>query len=295
MTAARNAIVVGVDDSSASRCALEWAVVEATARHAPLDVVYAWRNIYRTWPGGPSLVDLAVTSRAEAEEWLAALVARTCAADQVSVSGKLVEGRPSAVLLAAAPAADARMLAVGARGVGGFDGLLLGSVALHVASNAPCPVVVVRVAAQPTGRIVVGIDGSPESKTVLSMAFDEASVRKIGLDVLRVVYVHSEAEGVPNRAAALAAATSEASESMTHLLADVAHQYPDVDVRTQLPVGYPAEILIKASSQASMLVMGSHGAGGFADMGLGSIAHALVQHARCPLLLLRRGAVHVDP
>jgi nucleotide-binding universal stress UspA family protein len=293
MTAARNAIVVGVDDSSASRCALEWAVVEATARHAPLDVVYAWRNIYRTWPGGPSLVDLAVTSRAESEGWLASLVARTCSADQVLISGRLLEGRPSAVLLAAA--ADAPILAVGARGVGGFDGLLLGSVALHVASNAPCPVVVVRVAAQPTGRIVVGIDGSPESKTVLSMAFDEASVRKIGLDVLRVVYVHSEAEGVPNRAAALATARSEASESMTHLLADVAHQYPDVDVRTQLPVGYPAEILIKASSQASMLVMGSHGAGGFADMGLGSIAHALVQHARCPLLLLRRGATHVDP
>ena len=291
-TVVRRPIVVGVDDSPASHCALDWAVDEATSRQAPLDVVYAWRSMYTTWPDGPSLADLAVASRDYGEGRLASLVTRAqTAAPHASISGDLLEGRPSAVLLEAAAAAQAQMLVIGARGVGGFDGLLLGSVALHVVTNAPCPVVVVRVAPRPDGPIVVGNDGSPESEAVLSAAFDEASVRNAELDVVRVLYVHSEAEGVPNQDAALASATCEASESMERLLADAAHNYPDVKVRAELPVGYPAEILINASSQASMLVMGSRGGGGFADMGLGSVAHAVVHHSHCPVMLLRRRTI----
>ena len=291
-TAVRSPIVVGVDDSHASHCALDWAVDEAASRQSPLEVVYAWRSMYRTWPDGPSLADLAVASRDYGQGRLALLVSRARAAiPQASITGKLFEGRPSAVLLEAAAAAQAQMLVIGARGVGGFDGLLLGSVALHVVTNAPCPVVVVRVAPRHDGPIVVGIDGSPESEAVLSAAFDAASVRNAELDVVRVLYVHAEAEGVPNPDAALASATSEASESMEQLLADAMRRYPDVKVRSELPVGYPAEILINASSTASMLVMGSRGGGGFADMGLGSVAHAVVHHASCPVMLLRRRAV----
>jgi nucleotide-binding universal stress UspA family protein len=293
VTTDHNPIVVGVDDSPSSRSALYWAVHEATSRQSPLEVVYAWRSLYRTWPGGgPGLVDLAVASREYGEGRLASLVARVQSSDpEASVTGKLLEGRPSEVLLKAAAAAQAQMLVVGARGVGGFDGLLLGSVGLHVVSNAPCPVVVVRVARRPVGPIVVGIDGSTESKAVLSAAFDEASVRNTRLDVIHVLYVHSEAEGVPDRNAALATAKSEASDSLEALLADGKSTYPNVKVRTDLPVGYPAEILISASTEASMLVMGSHGGGGFTDMGLGSVAHAVVHHARCPVMLLRQPAV----
>jgi nucleotide-binding universal stress UspA family protein len=294
MAVDRNPIVVGVDDSPYSRSALYWAIDEATWRQSPLEVVYAWRSMYRTWPGGPGLVDLAMASRGYGEGRLASLVSRAQASDpQTSITGRLLEGRPSAVLLKAAAAAQAQMLVVGARGVGGFDGLLLGSVGLHVVTNAPCPVVVVRVARRPVGPIVVGIDGSPESKAVLSTAFDEASVRNARLDVVQVLYVHSEAEGVPDPNAALAMARSEASELMVQLLAEAVQQHPHVKVRTDLPVGYPAEVLINASSQASMLVMGSHGGGGFADMGLGSVAHAVVHHARCPVMLLRHRAARI--
>lgn len=294
MTTHHNPIVVGVDDSPSSRSALYWAVDEATLRQSPLEVVYAWRSMYRTYPGGPGLVDLAVASRGYGEGRLASLVARVESSDpQASVTGKLLEGRPSEVLLKAAADADAQLLVVGARGVGGFDGLLLGSVGLHVVSYAPCPVVVVRVARRPVGPIVVGVDGSAESKAVLSAAFDEASVRNLRLDVIHVLYVHSEAEGVPDRNAALATARSEASDSIEQLLADAKAQYPKVDVRADLPAGYPAEILISASAEASLLVIGSHGGGGFAEMGLGSVAHTVVHHAHCPVLLLRQSAAQL--
>jgi len=294
VTADQNPIVVGVDDSPSSHSALYWAVDEASSRHVPLEVVYAWRSLYRTWPGGPGLVDLAEASRDYGQDRLDSLVARVHASDpEAAVTGKLLEGRPSIVLLEAASATHAQMLVVGARGVGGFDGLLLGSVGLHVVTNAPCAVVVVRVARRPVGPIVVGIDGSAESKAVLSAAFDEAAVRNARLDVIHVLYVHSAAEGVPDRTAALAVAKSDANDSITELLADAVSQYPQVKVRTDFPAGYPAEILINASTEASMLVMGSHGVGGFADMRLGSIAHAVVHHARCPVMLLRRPAVQL--
>jgi nucleotide-binding universal stress UspA family protein len=113
------------------------------------------------------------------------------------------------------------------------------------------------------------------------------------LDVIHVLYVHSEAEGVPDQAGALAMARSDASESMNQLLADAASQYPQVKVSTELPTGYPAEILINASAEASMVVMGSHGGGGFRDMRLGSVAHAVVHHAQCPVMLLRRRAARL--
>jgi nucleotide-binding universal stress UspA family protein len=294
VTADHNPIIVGVDDSPSSHSALSWAVDEAASRQSPLQVVYAWRSMYRTWPGSPRVVDLAAASRAYGEERLASLVDGVHASDpQTSVTGQVLEGRPSAILLEAAFAAQAQLLVIGARGVGGFDGLLLGSVGLHVVTNAPCSVVVVRAARRPDGPIVVGIDGSSESPAVLSAAFDEASARKTRLDVIHVLYVHSEAEGVPDRDAALAAAKSEANASMEQLVADAAHQHRDVKVRTDLPAGYPAEILINASADASLLVMGSHGGGGFADMGLGSVAHAVVHHARCPVMLLRPRAARL--
>ena len=292
MNAETMPIVVGVDDSPSSRSALYWAVDEATLRGRPLHVVYAWRSMYPTSPGFPSRVDLAAASRAYGQERLASLLARVQASDpQTSVTGHLLEGRPSAVLLDTVSAVGAQLLVVGARGVGGFDGLLLGSVGLHVVSYAPCPVVVVRVAPRPTGSIVVGIDGSSESKAVLAAAVDEAAARKRQLDVVRVLYVHSAAEGVPDQRLALASATSEAEIAMDSLLADAVSQHPDIEVRTDLVAGYPAEVLINASATASLLVIGSHGGGGFMDMGMGSVAHAVVHHAHCPVMVIREGTV----
>ncbi|MDZ4827526.1 MAG: universal stress protein [Actinomycetota bacterium] len=134
-------IVVGVDGSENSRCALRWAIAEARTRNATLDVVHAWHMPYL----GPSpyapadVVDpvlfegegrYALTHALEAED-----------TEGVEVHEVLVPDRPSAALIDAAKGAD--LLVVGARGRGGFLGLLLGSVSHQVVSHAPCPVVVV--------------------------------------------------------------------------------------------------------------------------------------------------------
>jgi nucleotide-binding universal stress UspA family protein len=197
----------------------------------------------------------------------------------------LARGRPSAVLLEAA--VGARLLVVGARGLGGSAGMRLGSVGLHAAAHGPCTTVVVRGYEHSRGRVVAGIDGSPESKRVLDAAFEEARVRKSRLLVVSALYVHPRAEGVANRTRALEAAQAAADAATHPLLQEYSRQYPDVEAHSSFPIGYPAELLANASAAAQLLIVGAHGGGGFVGMHLGSIAHAVVHEARCPVMVVR--------
>jgi nucleotide-binding universal stress UspA family protein len=284
-------IVVGVDDSGGSRSALAWAIEEATLRGATIDLVHAWRPMYHTHVDevGDADADAGLTSQAHGDGLLASALGRArAAAPGLQVRGQLLKGRPSAVLLKAA--LGARMLVVGSRGLGGFSGLLLGSVGLHVVADAPGPVVVVRRFPHREGPVIAGIDGSAESKTVLAAALEEAALRGVPLIVTYVVYVHSRAEGVPDPDRALAAAVEDATAKVERLLAESTKKYPDVQVAAAFPTGHAAKVLLTESARAQLLVVGSRGGGGFVGMKLGSITHAVAQHAHCPVMVVRSRA-----
>ena len=131
-------VVVGVDGSAGSRRALRWAAAEARLRGATLRVVHAWT--YLDQPEG-------TFNPAYGED-----DARRVLDDEVAALGPDSEGLeiervtvcdlPSRALLDAAAGAD--LVVVGARGLGGFEGLLLGSVSQQVAQHAPCPSAIVR-------------------------------------------------------------------------------------------------------------------------------------------------------
>ncbi len=134
-------IVVGFDGSDHSRRALEWAVAEASLRGAALCVLYAWLIVPIAVPDLDYSADEDELQR-RAEEFLADAVSASVPSDgRVEVELRVVNGRPAEALLEAA--ADAALLVVGSRGLGGFAGLLLGSVSSQCAHHAPCPVVVV--------------------------------------------------------------------------------------------------------------------------------------------------------
>ena len=134
------AIVVGVDGSTSSREALRWAARQAEITGATLDVVMTWEPLNReAWvPHDASQRDpLALTRRS-----VHALVEEELGPHPpVEVRARAAEGPPAKVLLHEAQEAD--LLVLGNRGLGGFAGLLLGSVGLQCATHAPCPVVVV--------------------------------------------------------------------------------------------------------------------------------------------------------
>ncbi len=138
-------IVVGVDGSAGADRAVSWALGEARPHGDRVVLVHAWQypavGLSR-YAGDRIPVFGRDDLEKLADELLTRVgdVARAQAGD-VRVETRLVEGHPTAALLAAA--AHARLLVVGCRGLGGFAGMLMGSVSSACAHHARCPVVII--------------------------------------------------------------------------------------------------------------------------------------------------------
>ncbi|URN03057.1 universal stress protein [Actinomadura madurae] len=199
----------------------------------------------------------------------------------------LARGQAAARLIEAGDSAD--LIVLGPRGLGGFVGLVLGSVGAQVAAHAPCPVVIVRGEPVPPpeqgdGRVVVGVDGSPASREALAMAFTEADAQ--GWDVHAVVAW----EEVPVREIPPlvdeAGMRDAARAHLARLMIPARELHPEVKVQIDIVPGPPREVLMNAAEEARLLVVGSRGLGGFRGLLLGSVSHALVHHAPCPVAVV---------
>lgn len=141
-----NMIVVGVDNSPGAKAALRFALDEARLRHATLRAVHAWQFGYIGAPGieatstmlGAELDDVRRGAEAALERTLREAIPDT---GDVGLERRVVEGAAAPVLIDESRGAD--LLVVGSRGLGGFRGLLLGSVGQQCAHHAACPVVIV--------------------------------------------------------------------------------------------------------------------------------------------------------
>jgi nucleotide-binding universal stress UspA family protein len=295
MTTSRTtAIVVGVDGSQQSLHAVDWATREAVARRCPLRIVHAF-----LWPllnvpigppaGGPPDAGL----RNAAEDILAAATdhARQ-GAPALEISTDLPVCSPAAALIEASH--DAGLVVVGHRGLGGFTGLLVGSVGVQAAAHADCPVVVVRgsdavEAGQATGHVVVGVDGSPLSDLAVDFAFSHAALH--GLSVA-AVHVHQRPEfTVPGDQPLPGPDGEDRRDYETRLLTDAlagyVDKYHDVPVHRKIMVGRPSAVLVAESAGAALTVVGSRGRGGFAGLLLGSTSQTVLQHATGPVAIVR--------
>jgi nucleotide-binding universal stress UspA family protein len=189
------------------------------------------------------------------------------------------------------------MVVVGARGLGGFAELLIGSTSLKLATHAPYPVIVVR---ETSGRepgteargIVLGIDDPGQtSSDALTFAFEEASLRHTGLTLLHAWQepffdLPGKGAPVPTRIQ-LEEFQADQRRSLSEHLAGWQDKYPDVDVKPEVVVHNPAGVLVAASTGAELLVLGSHGHGGpHSMMMLGSVTHAVLHHAHCPVAVV---------
>jgi nucleotide-binding universal stress UspA family protein len=137
--------------------------------------------------------------------------------------------------------------------------------------------------------VVVGVDGSEESKEALRWALEEARLRGASLRAVLAwlepaVYVHgyAAADFVDP-----ALATERAKELLEATLAEVAGDAPTVLVERVVAEGGAAEILVESSREADLLVVGSRGRGGFAGLLVGSVSRHCVEHASCPVAVVR--------
>ena len=136
-------IVVGVDGSETSIDALRFAIDEARLHGAEVKAVNAWHVPALAYGAGmgPVPLDLAAYPTVAKSRLEDSLEAVGAASSGVKVTPIVREGLPTHVICEESAGAD--LLVVGSRGLGGFRGLLLGSVSQHCADHAPCPVVIV--------------------------------------------------------------------------------------------------------------------------------------------------------
>jgi nucleotide-binding universal stress UspA family protein len=137
-------------------------------------------------------------------------------------------------------------------------------------------------------RIVVGVDGSPESVAALTWAAQYA--KATGGTVQAVLAWHYPAVAGPGGGGIVPPEVSKETERhMRASLAEaVAKVYPDpTAAETCVRYGHPAQVLVGLSKEADLLVVGSRGHGGFTGMLLGSVSIHCVSHAQCPVTVVR--------
>jgi nucleotide-binding universal stress UspA family protein len=139
--------------------------------------------------------------------------------------------------------------------------------------------------------ITVGIDGSSHSARALEWALKAAAIMHTRLTVLTVHSVPMS--GWTGNPIVLPGDTDDqekarqAAEEMTlKAIAQLGEAQP-ASFTVRAVTGYPAEELINASEDADLLVVGSHGAGGFARLIIGSVSNYVVHHAHCPVVVVR--------
>ncbi|MCX4473636.1 universal stress protein [Micromonospora sp. NBC_01655] len=276
-------ILVGYDGSADATVALNWALDEAerSGRPVRLAYVFEWVTV-AGWigPGVAPGIWPDETARRQVEELVGTAAADAATARPgLTVRGEVFDGPPALVL--EERSAEAGLLVLGSRGHGGFGGLLVGSTAVSVTAHAHCPVVVVRDGdAGRAGRVVVGVDGSPTSLLALGFAVERAAQRDVPLHVVRA---WEPADGGLAPDDAVAAERTALAEP----LAKWRKTFPDVEVTTDVVTGRPARALVEASRDAQLVVVGTRGRGGLRGMLLGSVGQQLIQHAHCPVAVVR--------
>lgn len=281
MTEQEGRIVVGYDGGRDADLALAWAIRTAREEDRPLHVVVAASAMDPVLaPGFHEHTERLATEWRERAEKVLAEAGLTEAAVEV------VHGPTLRVLLKAVTADD--LLVVGSQGHAPFVETVGGSVSQHLARHACCPVVVVRPTHRPDAhRIVVGVDGSPES--VAAARFACARARRTAEAVVAVhgYQVLPFLDGLQESHRHRADRGHRLAERLEAWLEPVRAAYPDVALTaTVVPEEAPL-LLAHESAAASLLVVGSRGRDAFADLLLGSTSQDALFHARCPVAVVR--------
>ena len=280
-------LIVGVDESPCSAAALRWAVREARARGWKVTALHAWDWLEH----GHAVADNfdSADGEREAAASLDRILTEALGGNGAGdVLRSVVRGRPVPALLEAT--SDAELLVLGARGLGGLKSLVLGSVSHQCTHHASCPVVVVREQGPPRStidRITVGVDGSESSRRALAWAVDAARVHDAVVDV-----VH--AWTFPAMAGEVVVAMAYDPDQLAaagHRLVDEAIASTDANglvprIQRTVVGGAAASVILEAAGSSDLVVVGSRGRGGFAELLLGSVSQHVLHHPPCPVVVL---------
>jgi nucleotide-binding universal stress UspA family protein len=304
-------VVVGVTESG-GHAALHWAATEALRRGVTLRILHAY-SAEASYPWGYGYpLPAGVLHNAEEVARGNAMSVLQDAADQIRDRYPDLEvtttlARMSAAASLVAEWADASTLVVGRREHRHPRLAALGSVSLAVAAHAACPVVVIPAAErQPgssdvgtavngpaAGQVVVGVEDSPACLDAVGFAFAQAAARGRSVTAVHAWWVDPAVLAL-SEGAAWTELGSEEPVVVDALLAPWATRHPEVRVTRVVVRERPGDALVAAGAGAELLVVGSRGRGGFADLLLGSVSRDVLQHATCPVAVVRAGQLPVE-
>ncbi|WP_427924213.1 universal stress protein [Streptomyces sp. cg40] len=282
-------IVVGVDGSEPSLRAVDWAADEAAVRGLPLRLVYA--SLWERYEGTSLAADIVKPSEQVLAEDIVDSAARRARRRQpdLDVSVDVLPEEPEYALVRESRSASA--LVTGTRGRSGLAEALLGSVSLTVAGHAQCPMIIVRgnhdnqARTATHGRVVVGVGEKPAGSAAVRFAFEEARRRGVPVDVVRAWRCpahestdHPLMSGEPARLH-----EQQAVEALETALKDVPD---DVEAHRRVVEGPTRAVLVDASRDADLLIVGAKRRPGHYGLQLGRVAHGVLHHSACPVVVV---------
>ncbi|MER6852606.1 universal stress protein [Streptomyces flaveolus] len=294
-------IVVGLDGSAESHAAAEWAAREAELQGLPVRLVHAWEPVPGPMAQAPLL---GVETHQHWTERIPREAAEGIRARHpgVEVATEQSTGTPADALLLASR--DADLLALGSRALSGIGGYLVGSVGQSVIARALVPTVLVRAEEQVTDEhirdpvgipsaatafrpVALGLDIRSADDTVVDFAFHEAELRGTAVHALNgwdlpAFCVHSLNAGVDLRDEI----AREKRAGLTETLRPWRQKYPDVEVVEASRPGSPSDLLVEASHDASLLVVGRRVRHNPFGIHIGAVTHAVLHHAEAPVAVV---------
>lgn len=295
-------VVVGFDGSPYAKLALHYAARSAQRRGCVLTVLTSFTvppGVYAHLASVPRVPDEQLKEQATKERLDQARELLKDYPGEVSYVAE--EGDAAGILVEKSQ--DAQLLVVGGRGLGGFLGLLLGSVASALPAHANCPTVIVpgnydegegaaRFApVERSAPVVVGVDGSANSRTAVLEAARAAVEREVQLQVLMVLPpLEGALTWYPQLTDQMTERTEQRRAELQKTLNEESHwvkgHFPEVEVATTVESGDPVAVLRENSRTAQLTVVGTRGNGGFKSAMLGSVSRGLLLRAEGPVMVV---------
>lgn len=288
-------VVCPVDRSPVSKHALALAVTLAKQHHARLKVFEVLGSTAHEAAGGHPLFELHPEARTALEEelnWFAAPLLDHDVPTEISVR----EGRVVPEILAVANQSNAPAIVIGTHGRGGIERLILGSVTERVVRKAPCLVVAVppvdhgHDSTAGVRRVVVAVDFSDGSVNTTRVASLLATPPTANLSLLHVLdWPFGETTGPDAVTTLRESLEADARDQLDHVATTAAVRIAERVVRR----GHPSREILQFARerQASLIVVGSSGAGAVGRAVLGTTAHRVLREAPCPVAIVPVGAV----
>lgn len=198
-------------------------------------------------------------------------------------------GHPVDVIVETARSAQSNLILLGARGLGPVKELILGSVSHRVLMHAPCPTLIVKTLMTRLQKILLPIEGQEDAALALRFLALQPFRQPVEIEVF-AVWPQPQLSW-PTTVGQSDVLEAQAIEEAQERMKTITDRLTRMNFACQAHVGMgdPAYAILEQAkaSESDLIMMGTHGRGGFSRFLMGSVSHAVLHQTPCPVLIVR--------